>query len=192
MRTGRSSSRITDLGSAPGVLRREAALLLVEAFDHPLGWSSEEAAAAEVERVLREGFGVAALGDGILLGWAGGLPEYDGRVWELHPIVVRRECRLRGIGRSLVSAFEEEAQRRGALTVTLGTDDDGRQTSAAGVDLYDDLPRHLAELRDLGDRHPFLFYRRLGYTVTGIMPDANGPGRPDIYMSKRAGPGHRV
>lgn len=134
----------------------------------------------------------AALGDGILLGWAGGLPEYDGRVWELHPIVVRRECRLRGIGRSLVSAFEEEAQRRGALTVTLGTDDDSRQTSAAGVDLYDDLPRHLAELRDLGDRHPFLFYRRLGYTVTGIMPDANGPGRPDIYMSKRAGPGHRV
>lgn len=42
----------------------------------------------------------------------------------------------------------------------------------------------IAELRDLGDRHPLLFYCRLGYVVTGVMPDANGPGRPDIYMSK--------
>lgn len=24
----------------------------------------------------------------------------------------------------------------------------------------------------------------LGYVVTGVMPDANGPGRPDICMSK--------
>ena len=48
------------------------------------------------------------------------------------------------------------------------------------------MPRHIAELEDLGSRHPFLFYRRLGYVVTGIMPDANGPGRPDIYLSKAA------
>ena len=88
---------------------------------------------------------------------------------------------------ALVAAFEDEARRRGALTVTLGTDDDGGQTSLAGVDLYEDIPRHIAELRDLGSRHPFLFYRRMGYVVTGCMPDANGPGRPDIYMSKSAG-----
>ena len=81
---------------------------------------------------------------------------------------------------------KDEARRRGALTLTLGTDDDGGQTSVAGVDLYDDVPRHIAELHDLGSRHPFLFYRLLGYVVTGIMPDANGPGRPDIYMSKPA------
>ena len=41
-----------------------------------------------------------------------------------------------------------------------------------------------AGLRDLGRSHPFLFYRKLGYVVTGVMPDANGRGRPDIYMSK--------
>jgi hypothetical protein len=38
---------------------------------------------------------------------------------------------------------------------------------------------------DLGRMHPFLFYRKLGYVVTGVMPDANGRGRPDIFMSKR-------
>ena len=120
------------------------------------------------------------------MGGSVGLPQYDGLVWELHPLVVRRNRRLRGVGRALVAAFEDEARRRGALTLTLGTDDDGGQTSVAGVDLYDDVPRHIAELHDLGSRHPFLFYRLLGYVVTGIMPDANGPGRPDIYMSKPA------
>ncbi|HET9275524.1 MAG TPA: GNAT family N-acetyltransferase, partial [Gemmatimonadales bacterium] len=107
-----------------------------------------------------------------------------GRVWELHPLVVRPDRRRRGLGRALVQAFEAEAAAQGALTVTLGTDDDAGITSLAGVDLYADLPRHLAELRDLGRSHPFLFYRKLGFVVTGVMPDANGPGRPDIYMSK--------
>ncbi len=83
--------------------------------------------------------------------------------------------------------FEEEAARRGALTFTLGTDDDAGMTSLGGADLYVDLPRQIAELRDLGRGHPFLFYRTLEYVVTGVVPDANGRGRPDIYMSKRAG-----
>jgi aminoglycoside 6'-N-acetyltransferase I len=42
----------------------------------------------------------------------------------------------------------------------------------------------LATQTALGRGHPFLFYRRLGYVVTGVMPDANGAGLPDIYMSK--------
>jgi len=129
--------------------------------------------------------GSPALLDGdVLLGWIGGLPEYNGRVWELHPIVVRGGYRRQGIGRALVAAFETECASRGALTLTLGTDDDSGMTSLSGVNLYDDLPRHLSELRDLGRGHPFLFYRKLGYVVTGVVPDANGPGRPDIYMSK--------
>jgi aminoglycoside 6'-N-acetyltransferase I len=53
------------------------------------------------------------------------------------------------------------------------------------VDLYQDPARHIAEIRDLGRGHPFGFYQKLGYVITGVMPDANGRGRPDIYMSKR-------
>jgi aminoglycoside 6'-N-acetyltransferase I len=120
-----------------------------------------------------------------MVGWVGGLPEYDGRVWELPPTVVHSMYRRQGIGRALVAAFESEACKRGGLTATLGTDDNTGMTSLSGVDLYSDLTRHLAKIQDLGRGHPFGFYLKVGYIVTGVMPDANGPGRPDIYMSKR-------
>ena len=90
-----------------------------------------------------------------------------------------------GIGRALAAAFEAEAGKRGGLTATLGTDDDSGMTSLSEIDLYESVPRHIVELRDLGRNHPFRFYLKLGYVVTGVMPDANGRGRPDIYMSKR-------
>ena len=78
------------------------------------------------------------------------------------------------------------AANRGALTLTLGTDNHSGMTSLAGAYLYSDVPGHIAAIRDLGRGHPFLFYRKLGYVVTGVVPDANGRGLPDIYMSKPA------
>ena len=178
-------SEIVDLEQQPLAIREQAAQLLVDGFDEPRGWPTIELARDEVRHVLTQGFARAMLESDMLLGWIGGLPEYSGRVWELHPVVVRRDQRRRGIGRHLVEAFESEARVRGAFTVTLGTDDDSGMTSLSDADLYDNIPRHIAELRDLGRGHPFLFYRKLGYVVTGVLPDANGPGRPDIYMSKR-------
>jgi aminoglycoside 6'-N-acetyltransferase I len=176
---------IVDLKQQSERVLEQAVALLVQEFDEPRGWPTHELAREEVVSVLRDGFARAALDGSSLLGWVGGLPEYAGRVWELHPIVVRRAHRRRGIGRALVAAFEGEARDRGALTATLGTDDDSGMTSLTDVDLYEDVPGHMRELRDLGRSHPFLFYRKLGYVVTGVMPDANGRGRPDIYMSKR-------
>lgn len=175
---------VVDLSAQAAHTRDQAAILLHQSFNHVLGWPTFAAAQAELAAIIQRGFARAAIHDTILLGWVGGLPEYRGKVWELHPIVVRPEVRRRGVGRALVAAFEAEARLRGGITATLGTDDDTGITSLASVDLYRDIPRHLAELRDLGKEHPFLFYRKLGFVVTGVMPDANGPGRPDIYMSK--------
>jgi aminoglycoside 6'-N-acetyltransferase I len=175
---------IVDLAHQSEHVLDQAATLLVEHFDGPTGWPDLDSAREEVARVLHEGFARAMLDSETLVGWIGGLPEYNGRVWELHPIVVHSDFRRRGIGRALVAAFESEARNRGGLTATLGTDDNTDMTSLSGVDLYSDLPRHLAEIRDLGRNHPFGFYTKLGYVITGVMPDANGPGEPDIYMSK--------
>ena len=176
--------KLIDLATAAPETREQAARLLHESFDHPNGWPTLSSARGELEDIMREGFAIALLEDGMLSGWIGGLPEYQGKVWELHPLVVQPARRRQGLGRALVAAFEQEAAARGALTVTLGTDDDSGITSLADADLYADIPRHIAGLRDLGRSHPFLFYQKLGYVVTGLMPDANGPGRPDIYMSK--------
>ena len=176
---------IVDLAVQSEDIREQAASFLVEHFDEPYGWPSLASAREELARLMVEGFARAILDSEIVAGWVGGLPEYKGRVWELHPIVVHRQYRNRGIGRMLVKLFESEAAKRGALTLTLGTDDNSGMTSLSGVDLYTDLPRYLAELRDLGRGHPFLFYQKLGFVVSGVMPDANGIGRPDIYMSKR-------
>ena len=175
---------LVDLFTQPEAIRDQAAQLLHERFNHSNGWPSLAAAREELAQILRAGFARGLLEDATLLGWVGGLPEYGGKVWELHPLVVREASERRGLGTALVAGFEAEAAARGAFTVTLGTDDDTGITSLADADLYGDIPRHIAELRDLGHNHPFLFYRKLGFVVTGVMPDANGPGRPDIYMSK--------
>jgi hypothetical protein len=43
---------------------------------------------------------------------------------------------------------------------------------------------YLTNLRD----HPYECYRKLGFVIVGVIPDANGFGKPDIFMAKRLGP----
>jgi aminoglycoside 6'-N-acetyltransferase I len=123
--------------------------------------------------------------DGAVLGWVGGIEQgYDGNVWELHPMVVRKDQRNQGIGRALVADLEDRVRERGGLTLMLGTDDEDGMTTLSGVDLYVDTWEKIRTIQNLKG-HPYEFYQRCGYVITGVMPDANGPGKPDIYMSKR-------
>jgi aminoglycoside 6'-N-acetyltransferase I len=80
--------------------------------------------------------------------------------------------------------LEEQVRQRGGLTIWLGTDDEDDQTSLSGVNLYPNVWEHLTKIRNLRD-HPFEFYQKLGFVIVGVMPDANGRGKPDIYMAKR-------
>jgi aminoglycoside 6'-N-acetyltransferase I len=105
-------------------------------------------------------------------------------VWELHPLVVRSERQGEGIGRALVQDLEALVRERGAQTLWLGTDDEDDMTTLAGVNLYDDLPGHMARIRNLKG-HPYEFYLKCGFVIAGVVPDANGPGKPDILMAKR-------
>jgi aminoglycoside 6'-N-acetyltransferase I len=169
---------------------QQAAGLLVAGFaEHwPFAWPDVESALAEV----RESFGQdrisrVAVGDSrAVLGWVGGISQYNGNVWELHPLVVRPDRQGQGIGRALVTDLEEQVRGRGGFTVILGTDDEDDMTSLSGVDLYPDVWEHVADIRNLR-RHPFEFYKKLGYFIVGVVPDANGPGKPDILMAKRVG-----
>ena len=170
---------VVDLHSLPDPAREEAARLLVDGFrEHwPNAWPDMGSAREEVEEALEaEKLCRAAVDEnGRVLGWVGGIPGYDGNVWELHPLVVAAAERGKGIGRALVSDLEDRVRERGGLTLWLGTDDEDDMTSLSGVDLYDNLPTRLANVEDRKG-HPFGFYRKCGFVIAGVVPDANGRG----------------
>lgn len=179
--------RIAGLPADERHIAQAARLLVGEFAEHwPDAWPNVSAALREVKEALSEGrVNRAALDSkGDVIGWVGAIPEYDGRVWEVHPLVVRRDWQVKGVGRALVEDIEAEVKARGGLTLTVGTDDEAGMTSLAGVDLYPDVLKHLANIRNI-KRHPYEFYLKMGFVIVGVVPDANGFGKPDILMAKR-------
>jgi aminoglycoside 6'-N-acetyltransferase I len=178
---------IIDLREDDERLIDEVAAIVVEAFRGlSASWPDQASARAEV----RESFGAGQISrvaidtGGQAIGWIGGISGYGGQTWELHPLAVRPDWQGRGVGRALVADLEEQVRRRGGGVVQLGTDDETGRTSLAGVDLYPNVWEHVARITNLG-RHPYEFYMACGYRIVGVIPDANGPGKPDILMAKR-------
>ena len=169
-------------------LMRQAAQLLMDAFGGhwPDAWPTFEEGLKEVHEMLEaERICRAAVDEnGDLRGLIGGIPGYDGHVWELHPLAVQPNLQGQGIGRALVKDFEEQVRLRGGLSITLGSDDEDDMTSLSNVDLYENTCEKLQNIRNFKG-HPFTFYQKMGYVITGVVPDANGRGKPDILMSKR-------
>ena len=180
--------RITDLTSDNAKAIEQAARVLYESFreHHPAAWPTIDDAVQEVreslaaDRISR----IAVDDDGNVIGWIGGQPQYDGHVWELHPLVVGEAARGRGVGRALVNDLEAQVRERGGFTLWLGTDDENNQTSLGHTELYPNVWEHVRNIRNL-NHHPYEFYQRLGFVIVGVLPDANGPGKPDIFMAKR-------
>lgn len=168
----------------------QVATLLVDGFRDTGSedWTNLEDALSEVRESFQPGriSRVAVDETGNVQGWIGGIEEYTGHVWELHPLVVRQDCQRQGVGRALVLDLEEQVAQRGATTIMLGTDDENSRTSVGGIDLYPDVLGKLRVLQNLR-QHPFEFYQKVGFEIVGLVPDANGFGKPDIWMAKRVG-----
>lgn len=177
---------IVPFSSLPAGEHEAAARILVDALAHvPSAWKSMEAARGEIATLeANAGWrGFAAMGQGRLLGWAGAIHSYS-HAWELHPLVVDPACQRRGIGTALVREVERAARENGILTLHLGSDDDFGGTNIFGEDLYRDIPGRIGALVPTAG-HPLTFYRKMGFTVVGLLPDANGRGLHDIYLAKR-------
>jgi aminoglycoside 6'-N-acetyltransferase I len=179
--------QITDLHPNDHAAVEQAAQVLHMGFraHAPDAWPDLAAARSEVQQALEPGklCRVARAADGMLLGWVGGRHSYV-RVWELHPLVVVASAQRSGIGRALVADLEAQVCRRGGLTILLGSDDETDMTTLSGVDLYPDVWTHIKSIRNLRG-HPFAFYQKCGFVIVGVVPDANGFGKPDILMAKR-------
>jgi aminoglycoside 6'-N-acetyltransferase I len=165
-----------------------AARLLQRSF---AGWNGAWADLAAARETVSESLGadrisrIAIHPQAGVVGWIAGMPSYDGAVWELHPLAVAESYRRAGIGRALVEDLERLVKQRGGLTLWLGSDDELSETSVGGVDVYADIPAAIRDFRKLRGGHPAGFYFRLGFRIVGLMPDANGPGKPDIFFAKR-------
>jgi len=118
-----------------------------------------------------------------LLGFVGAIPQYP-YAWELHPLVVDEAWRKKGVGQALLSELEIELAAKGVLTIYLGTDDEEFKTSLSEGDLFDDTFNKIINIKNKA-RHPYEFYQKCGYKIVGVIPDANGIGKPDIWMAKR-------
>lgn len=163
-----------------------AAQIALDAFGHiPAFCDTYEDALAEVHEALApEKICLAAYAPGgDMLGWIGGMPSYA-LVWELHPLAVAPAGQRQGVGRALVAALEARIAAAGGLTIQLGTDDEFGGTNLFGQELYPDVLGAAQRLLSVAN-HPFVFYQKVGFVVTGLVPDANGFGKPDIMMCKR-------
>ena len=163
---------ITLLDIENKVMVEQCARVLVQAFKvhHPLAWPTLALAREELEEFASEDrIGLTAVTeDSQVLGWVGAIRQYHGHSWELHPLAVDPEKQLQGVGRLLVSTLEQRLYATKASTLYLMTDDENNQTTLADLALY---PEPLEQLMQ-------------GFCVSGVIPDANGPGKPDILMSK--------
>jgi aminoglycoside 6'-N-acetyltransferase I len=179
--------QIADLEPIDAVAIEQATAALVAGFrEHwRSAWPDLAAARSEVLKAVEPGkvCRVARDTDGSLLGWVGGRLAYA-RVWELHPLVVHPAAQGHGVGRALVADLEVQVREHGGLTLMLGSDDEDDMTTLSGVELYPDVWTHVQHIRNLRD-HPFEFYQKCGFVIIGVVPDANGRGKPDILMAKR-------
>lgn len=163
------------------VHRKALEILLASAFPQAYSEDAEE----EVKRCLeKDRVSLKAVYNGELAGFIGAIPQYGHTGWELHPLVVDEKYRGLGIGEKLVKELEKEIFIRGGITIYLGTDDEKSQTSLSDTDLFEETFRKIEEIQNF-NRHPYEFYEKIGYKIVGVIPDANGFGKPDIFMAKR-------
>jgi aminoglycoside 6'-N-acetyltransferase I len=177
---------ILDLDPDDAALRENLAVIAYEAasINAPLWLPTLAAAREEVDDATATGQVARVLFDdaGVPIGWASCARQYDS-VWELHPMIVAPAHHRRGHGTVLARDIERQAAIRGASVLILSTSDATHATSLSDTDLYADPIGALGSLTFKKD-HPVRFWQKIGYSVVGVVPDAEGPGIPSISLAR--------
>ena len=183
-----TQTQIIDLRPDDTARIEQLALMAYAAFqEHAPNWlPTIEAAKAEVLESLEPKKISRLLIDTAEypLGWIGAIPQSGGRIWEIHPLAIAPTAQHKGYGRQLIDDLEVLAKAQGALTLMAGTSDVTGATTLSEVDLYQAPAAAIATFKCLKP-HPVAFYQKNGFKIVGIMPDADGPGKPGITLAKR-------
>ncbi|WP_076607049.1 AAC(6')-Ia family aminoglycoside 6'-N-acetyltransferase [Serpentinimonas barnesii] len=164
----------------------EAARILTQTF-LDLGntsWPNIKNAIIEIEQCVDlPNICIGLIQNDQLIGWVGLRPMYD-KTWELHPLVVKTEYQGKGIGKILLKEIENRAKEKGIIGIVLGTDDEYNKTSLSDIDINENnIFEEINKIQNK-NKHPYEFYQKNGYMIVGIIPNANGLRKPDIWMWK--------
>lgn len=105
-------------------------------------------------------------------------------VWEIHPIAVDPTMQANGTGRNLVEDIAQLARDKKISTLFAATSDETGTTNLYGENLYKDPSTAIKQLDSKG-RSPYKFWESVGFTVVGILPDEEGPGKPGIHLARK-------
>lgn len=178
--------RIVDLTPEDTQLIQQTAQVAYEASQSisKIWLPSVEAALEEVyESLEREGISQVLLDGNRVAAWIGASLQFSGRVVEIHPLIVARAYQGKGLGRQMVNHVEAWARQQGAFTLWIGTSDKTHATSLSGVNLYENPGIAISSFHQVAP-HPCGFWLRLGFRIVGVLPDAEGFGKPSIMMAQ--------
>ena len=178
-------SEIIDLDTKDSALVERLAAITFEAFkENAPDWvpTIDLARNQVVSAGTRGSLGRVIIEQDQAAGWIGLIKGKH--VWEIHPIAVAIEYQYKGFGHLLVEDVARIATDAGALTLFAGTSDEVGTTNLFGVDLYANPAQSISNIQATG-RNPFKFWENAGFTVVGLMPDAEGVGKPAIQLARR-------
>jgi len=129
----------------------QTAMLLYEGFKEgwPGAWPTLASAKKEVlESLNKDRISRIAVIEKEVVGWIGAIRQYHGNVWELHPLIVKKQKQKQGNGTALVKDLEAKVREQGGITLWAGTDDEKAMTSVSEVDLYPNVLKRLIDIKN--------------------------------------------
>ena len=164
----------------------QAAKILLESFQGANMWpdlDNQQAKETVVDCIADDNICIGIKINSHLIGWIGLRPLYR-KTWELHPVAIKPEFQRKGYGKILMNELEKIAQKKGIIGIVAGSDDETNKTSISQADITsENLFDEIKNIKNYHN-HPFEFYIKCGYSIIGIIPNANGPQKPDILLWK--------
>jgi aminoglycoside 6'-N-acetyltransferase I len=163
-----------------------AAKILIDTFSEVNMWpdiDEKEASDTVKECIEERNICIGIKINNQLIGWVGLRPMYE-KTWELHPLAIMPEFQRKGYGKILMNEMEKIAREKGIIGIMAGSDDETNKTSLSEKEITEE--NIFEEIKNIKNykSHPYDFYKKCGYIIVGIIPNANGLKKPDIWLWK--------
>ena len=167
-------------------VKKQAEKILLETFPKANMWlniTENKALETINECIDKENICIGMKKGEELIGLVGLRPMYD-KTWELHPMAIKPEFQRKGYGKILLNELEKIAQKRGIIGIVAGSDDETNKASLSENEIIkENIFDKIKNIKN-NKNHPYEFYQKCGYVIIGIIPNANGLNKPDIWLWK--------